>query len=292
MFEEDPQELRRRRLAWIIGSIIVIVLLAGGGWYWYQRSHTAAAGEEAVHATAPVPAASTAPEIAHPLPSEGSAAALPALNDSDQVVIDSLVGVLGKEPVAQYLVPQSVVRHFVVTVDNLPRHKLAVDLRPLKPTAGPAVTSTQGDITTLSDANFARYAGLVRVIQGADTKSLVVVYERLYPLFQQAYEDLGYPGKYFNDRLVETIDDMLAAPEVQGPIQLVQPKVFWAYADPALEERSAGQRLLIRMGPANERTIKAKLRAFRAAIIENPAQNQTPKQGQDQSQLPNQKQKR
>ena len=294
MFEDDPRELRRRRLAWTIGSIAVIALLAAGGWYWYVRSH-AAAPEEAVHATPPAPTAATAPEIAHPLASEGSAAALPALNDSDQVVIDSLVGVLGREPVAQYLVPQNVVRHFVVTVDNLPRHKVAVDLRPVKPTAGQTVTATQGDITTLSDANFARYAALVRVVQNADTRSLVVVYERLYPLFQQAYEDLGYPGKYFNDRLVEAIDDMLAAPDVPGPIQLVQPKVFWAYADPALEERSAGQKLLIRMGPANERAIKAKLREFRAAIIEHPAQNQAPQPNQNQNPTqsqPNQKQKR
>jgi hypothetical protein len=96
-----------------------------------------------------------------------------------------------------------------------------------------------------------------------------VVYERLYPLFQQAYEDLGYPGKYFNDRLVETIDDMLQAPEVAAPIQLVQPKVFWEYADASLESRSAGQKLLIRMGPANARLIKAKLRDFRAEIVKN-----------------------
>jgi len=37
-------------------------------------------------------------------------------------------------------------------------------------------------------------------------------------LFQQSYEDLGYPGQYFNDRLVEVIDDMLKTPDVQGPI--------------------------------------------------------------------------
>jgi len=42
-------------------------------------------------------------------------------------------------------------------------------------------------------------------------------YFKLYSLFQQSYEDLGYPGQYFNDRLVEVIDDMLRAPEVQAP---------------------------------------------------------------------------
>ena len=105
--------------------------------------------------------------------------------------------------------------------------------------------------------------------QGADVKALALVYQRLYPLFQQAYEDLGYPGKYFNDRLVEVIDQLLQAPEVPGPIALVQPKVFWEYADKDLESRSAGQKLLIRMGPANARVIKAKLREFRAEIVKN-----------------------
>ena len=47
----------------------------------------------------------------------------------------------------------------------------------------------------------------------------VALYARLYPLFQQAYEELGYPGRYFNDRLVEVIDDLLATPEPTGPVR-------------------------------------------------------------------------
>ena len=43
--------------------------------------------------------------------------------------------------------------------------------------------------------------------------------------------------------------------------------MFYTFADPALEGRSAGQKLLIRMGPANARIIKAKLREFRAEIV-------------------------
>jgi hypothetical protein len=62
------------------------------------------------------------------------------------------------------------------------------------------------------------------------------------------------------------IDHLLQAPEVSAPIRLVQPKVFYEYADTDLESRSAGQKLLIRMGPANSRAIKAKLREFRAEI--------------------------
>jgi hypothetical protein len=266
MWEEELEDIARRKVAWLAG-IVIVALLAIGGWYWYVGRQHVAAPAPAPAPPAPAPAASAEGQIEHPLPAEtGGAAALPALNDSDTVVHDSLVGVLGRGAVEQFLVPQNIVRHIVVTVDNLPRHRVAVDLRPVKPTPGQPVTSSQANMTTLSESSFARYAPLVRVVQGADMRSLAVVYERLYPLFQQAYEDLGYPGKYFNDRLVEVIDHLLQTPEVPAPIPLVQPKVFWEYADPDLENRSAGQKLLIRMGPANARVIKAKLREFRAEI--------------------------
>jgi hypothetical protein len=183
-------------------------------------------------------------------------------------VHDSLAGLLGQQSVQQFLLPENIVRHIVVTVDNLPRKKVAVDLRPIKSTPGEAVVSSQGDVTTLSETNFARYAPFVHLVESTDPKTLATVYFRLYPLFQQAYEDLGYPGRFFNDRLVEVIDHLLASPEPQGPIQLVQPKVFYQFADSHLEELSAGQKLLIRMGPANERSLKAKLRALRAELVQ------------------------
>jgi Protein of unknown function (DUF3014) len=266
MWEEELESVARRKVAWLI-AIVIAAALAVGGWYWYGARQHAAAPAPAAPPAPPAPV-STEGQIAHPLPAEpAGAAALPALNDSDQVARDSLVGVLGRAAVEQFLVPQNIVRHIVVTVDNLPRHRVAVDLRPVKPTPGQTVTSAQGDMTTLGEANFARYAPLVRVVQSTDVRALAVVYERLYPLFQQAYEDLGYPGKYFNDRLVEVIDQLLQTPEVPAPIPLVQPKVFWEYADADLENRSAGQKLLIRMGPANARVIKAKLREFRAEIV-------------------------
>ena len=265
MWEEDFEASARRKVAWLIG-VVAIVALAVGGYYFYSTRH-------ATPAPAPVPVVAPAAsdsgegQIAHPLPGDAGTAALPALNDSDQVARDSFAGVIGQAPVERFLVPQNIIRHIVVTVDNLPRRKVAIDLRPVKPTPGQTVTSTQGEQTILSPANYERYAPLVKVIENTDAKSLALVYERLYPLFQQSYEDLGYPGKYFNDRLVEVIDHLLQTPEPAGPLRLTQPKVFYEYADPDLESRSAGQRLLLRMGSQNERAIKAKLREFRAEIV-------------------------
>ena len=78
----------------------------------------------------------------------------------------------------------------------------------------------------------------------------MATYVQLYPLFQAAYQELGYPNGYFNDRLIQAIDDMLAAPDVAAP-KLAQPKVLYEFADPALENLSAGQKILVRMGPEN-----------------------------------------
>jgi hypothetical protein len=50
-------------------------------------------------------------------------------------------------------------------------------------------------------------------------------------------------------------------------VHLVQPSVLYRYADERLEKLSAGQKLLIRMGPANAAVIKAKLREIQAELL-------------------------
>jgi hypothetical protein len=266
----DTEESFRNKAIWWSAAAVIVVIAGIGAYYRYSAQQA----PEPVKETHPPPAPAANTEnggIQHPVPATAESAALPSLNQSDQVVRDSLAGMFGQNAITQFLVPENIVRHIVVTVDNLPRKKVAVDLRPVKPTPGETVVSGQGDITTLSTANYARYTPFVRVVEAADPKTVATVYFHLYPLFQQAYEDLGYPGKFFNDRLVEVIDHLLAAPEPQGPIELVQPKVFYQFADPKLEDLSAGQKLLIRMGPANERSLKAKLRDLRAELVRGGA---------------------
>jgi hypothetical protein len=53
--------------------------------------------------------------------------------------------------------------------------------------------------------------------------------------------------------------------------------VFYQFADPKLEDLSAGQKLLIRMGPANERNLKEKLRDFRAELVKSGPGEGAPK---------------
>jgi hypothetical protein len=275
----DPEESFRDKAIWWSAGIVIAGAIAIGVYYRYYSPAPAPAPQP--QALAPQPAAvAPAPAIQHPIPSaaEQQGPPLPALDQSDPLVRDSLIGLLGKPAVAKFLVPHRIVRDVVVTVDNLPRRKVAPELRPLQPTAGDTVVDNQGGSTFLSEQNYARYAPLMDVVRSVDPKALAAIYFRLYPLFQQAYENLGYPGKYFNDRMVQTIDSLLATPDVQGPIALIRPKVFYQFADPKLEALPAGQKLLIRMGPQNAAIVKDKLQQFRAAITANPPPQVAPSQ--------------
>jgi hypothetical protein len=200
------------------------------------------------------------------------------VGESDGVLAEALQGFFGAPAVQAWLVPDEVARRFVATVDNLPRNVPLEKRRPLRsPAESMVVDRTVEDASagteriTLSARNAARYDAAVALLARADAAQLATLYRRFYPLLQQAYQDLGYPDRYFNDRVVEAIDDMLRAPEPAGPVILVQPKVLYEYEDASLERLSSGQKLLLRMGPAHARAVKSKLRELRA-LIATPAQ--------------------
>ncbi len=254
----------------MIGVAAAVVVIAAGTWYYLQSRHS-----EAPHVTAvqPPPAAPEEPAIEHPVPAAGESAAngpLPALADSDAPLSEALANIAGAAAVKDYLLPEGIIRRLVVTIDNLPRQKVAVQKRPIGPVSGSFVADGDELHATLDAQNYVRYQPLVAVLGKLDTRRLTAVYIRFYPLFQQAYQDLGYPNGYFNDRLVQVIDNLLATPQPAGPIVLVRPNVMYTFADPSLESRSAGQKLLIRMGPDNAAVVKAKLKELRSAITAAP----------------------
>jgi hypothetical protein len=193
---------------------------------------------------------------------------LPPLSQSDTETWTAASEIFGSPMIDSLLVRSGVIRRIVVTIDNSPRDKIAMRVRAVHATPGRfAVAGEEGDYA-LSEDNFARYKNLVAWVDGVDAGKVVSLYQRYYPLFQQAYEELGYPGQEFNARVIEVIDDFLTAPAPAGPIPLARPHVLYQYADPDLEGRSAGQKALIRMGSSNAAVIKAKLRQLRAGIIE------------------------
>ena len=285
----DAPEFRPRR-EMPIGAIVAFVLVLLGtaylGWRWYQQQMLAdpvpvAAAPNDAPAPPPPPAPPSAASAEPQNPMDALAppdAALPKLPDSDARVTKALIELFGGKNVAAYMHPDGIVRRFVTTVDNLAREQAPPSAWPVLPTGQRFITDgQQGQVQTIAANNAARYNAVVLLAESVDPAKAAAVYAKLYPLFQQAYEELGYPGRYFNDRLIAVIDHLLQAPEPKGPVEVrlvevkgdvpsTRPWVRYEYADPKLESLSSGQKIMVRMGPENERKVKTSLRGLRQQI--------------------------
>ena len=261
-----------------IAALALLALVLGAGAIYFFWPRTVPLPRQTVPtppAANPAPPAEPEPAIKHPVdkipvPSATDngrlQTALPALDSSDIVAKDVIETILNGDSYLRLLTPNEIIRHIVATIDNLPRKTMAAGIRPVMPVPGTFATTNAAHGVLVAGDNAGRYTAYVKAAESIDSKRLVQFYVRLYPLFQQAYVELGYPDGYFNDRLIGVIDHLLAAPEPKPPVRLSQPKIMFEFADPDLEELSAGQKILVRIGIENELRLKAKLRDVRRAL--------------------------
>jgi hypothetical protein len=261
--------MERQTSAWLIPLLLAIGVAGALYYYWLQTNEPV---REAPPPPPPVveqPAEMPAP--VHPMPQPDvdqqerpELVPLPPLDQSDDYFKLALGDIFG-DSIESMLASSGMIERIVATVDNLPRPQVAERVRPLGRLGGQFVVDGQDDSGEfhINDSNYGRYDVLVGVVANADLNELAEVYRRFYPLFQSSYEALGYPNGYFNDRLVEVIDHLLATPDIDDPVLLVRPHVLYEFADADLQSRSSGQKLLLRMGSAHRSRIKQALREFR-----------------------------
>ena len=252
-----------------IGAAVVAI---GVATWWYLRPPPAAD----IDPPPPQRTAPPAPEQSgplYPLPPvdevdrPADVVELPPLADSDSYFSLALTDLFGPG-LGDYLVDEALVEKVVATIDNLPRRRVAERIRPVSRLAtGFAVDEQAETGFTIAAGNAERYRPLVMLLARSDPDDVYATYVRFYPLMQDAYVDLGYPEGYFNDRVVEVIDHLLATPQPDGPLELVRPNVLYEYADPELEGLSAGQKLLLRMGSENAGHVRRALRELRERIV-------------------------
>ena len=264
-----------------VAALSLAVAAALGGYALYRSAPGATRSEPTVVSTGPYSASAPsvpASQIQHPLQLPAGLPPLPAENKTEAYVEDRLIDLLGRQAVLSMVNTSHFVANFVATVDNLPRESASSMVWPVKPAPERFLVEQVDGASVISPKNADRYAPMVNLLETLDANSAVALYRHLYPLFQQAYESLGYPGKYFNDRLVAVIDHLLQTPEPAGPIRLTltevkgpvpstRPWVRYQFAEANLEACSAGQKLLMRMGLAQERRVKTRLAEFRQQLV-------------------------
>jgi Protein of unknown function (DUF3014) len=265
-----------KRTGYAAAGAVAIGLLALVLYLWRKDAAPSPAPLEPSAPVAATPAVPppTAPETAIHYPIDAELAAPSAKPFDWQTALSEL---FGASTVQSMFRLDEFPRRLAATVDNLGRSQATAILWPVNPASGRFKVEGHDGAEFISADNGLRYTPYVLLLERLDARQAMAVYTRIYPALQHAYEELGYPKGYFNDRLVQVIDQLLATPEsdaplrvqlapINGPVRPARPWVLYQFADPSLESLSAGQKILLRMGPANERRIKAKLAEVRRLV--------------------------
>ncbi|HEX2542023.1 MAG TPA: DUF3014 domain-containing protein [Caldimonas sp.] len=262
-----------------VAALIVIVAGAAALWSWQRRT------PPAIPPIAEQPPSTALPQ-APSLPPAASAVrypidvAAPASSASDPSSV--LMDLFGRRTLLSMFHLDDFPRRFAATLDNLGRSSAPAGVWPVMAPAGRFLTEQSNGGEIISADNSLRYTPFVLLVETVDMAQAVDAYRRLYPLLQRAYEDLGYPSRYLNDRVIEVIDLLLATPSldapakvhlptIKGPLRPERPWVTYQFDDPALESLAAGQKILLRMGPANQQRMKVKLAEIRRLLVDAKA---------------------
>ena len=188
---------------------------------------------------------------------------LPSLNDSDGFVIERLRALRNGAALLGLIADEQLIRKFVVFVDNISRHEFPQTDLPYRPIGidMPARELDQNLFLMETDAH-SRFDGFIDAMAAVETEQAFALYRLLRPLFQQAYAELGYRGRDFDDTLREAINNVLRATDTEGPYQLVKPSVMYLFADSELENADAVHKQLIRIGPRNSTLLMGRLAEF------------------------------
>ncbi|MGL4222796.1 MAG: DUF3014 domain-containing protein [Shewanella sp.] len=279
-----PQETSSSSNRFALIAIVLVILLSAGGYYYYSKDDSPKlipnapivlpeppSSEPLTLETPPEPETTTVvnetPAVTTPTdttvtPVEPQVPAeiVPSLPESDAFVHQKALAIINNNVVGSSLVNQDLIRQFVVFVDNLAQGELTRKVSPVK---GPEKLFTVSEITNkvyLNPESYHRYDAYATVIANMDQQSLMHTYKQLTPLFDEAFAELGYSNAKFNDRMLQAIKVMLAAPIIEEPIELSSISVNYRFVDPNLEALPSAQKLLVRMGPENTRKVKAALR--------------------------------
>lgn len=246
----------------VIAIGIVILLAAVGWWLWPGAPAPDAASEEPTEPVEePLAEPAEAAESTEPT-GEG----LPPLSDSDGVARDALRAAgADSGALAGALSREDLVRRFTAAVAAVSRGlEPRSQLRFLGPEEPFRVTEQERDLV-IDPRSFRRYDGVARAFGGLDAAAIGRRYERLEPLFEEAWRNLGETGD-FRAAVLQAIDLLVATPVPEPPIEVRDEVSAYAYVDETLQDLSPAQKALLRFGPDNQRIVRDKLQQIRGEI--------------------------
>ncbi len=193
---------------------------------------------------------------------------LPSLDDSDKLALEKASQLSWLPNYTTALISKDMLRNFVTFIDNLSKGNLATKFTPLKRPKQKFLVRESEQKLFLDETSYKRYTPYIDIINSLNIELALEHYQRLMPLIDEAYMELGYESGAFNQTLIDAIEMMLAAPVIRQPIELVAPSVMYKFKDQELEELPAAQKLMLRMGPDNTTQLRPKLQQIQITLSE------------------------
>lgn len=255
--EPPESDGRSGALVWTVAVVTAVAL--GAVIYFYFRPASPA---PTTNTPAPEAVAETAEEVASATKTPEN---LPSLDASDALVRDLIKGLSSRPELVTWLANEDLIRAFAGMIDNIAQGASPKSsLSDFTPDEGFRVTGA-GNTFSTDPQSFARYTRVAEAFASLDTVGVASAYQRLEPLCEAAYRDLGMEGT-FRHALERAIGRLLATPDVPADAPLTWNFVTYQYADDRLESLPAAEKQFLRMGPRNIAIVKNKLRELARAL--------------------------
>jgi hypothetical protein len=254
--ELPPESGRRTAVIWIGAAVAAAVAIGAVARWWTLDPDEPQA--------AAVPANASGTDVAMPPP-----VVLPPLAEMDPF-LRVLLGTLSSRPeLSRWLATDDLIRQMAMIVDRLSQGASpAKDLKVLTPEAD-FVIVPRGRGHSIDPASYRRYDGLAETVASLDAASVARIYRTIKPRLAEAYRALGRSESDLDTAVAVALDKLASTPTAPDPIAVREGKgATWAFVDPALEALDPAQKHLLRMGPANQARVQAKLKEIGAALKE------------------------
>jgi hypothetical protein len=268
--EPPPEPLPERRSRWLPLAAVLIVAVAVAVFIFIRN------GSKAPTPVADTSASPSATENAPPAASPAPRTALgrnpadvdvPALGLTDPVVRLLLKGLSSHPELATWLATDNLLRHGVAAVENVAAGRTPANhFRSVAPQGSFRVRPGGEEGMTIDPQSYARYNALAETISSLDAAGISTAYATLRPRMMEAYAELGHPDDNFDAVVERAIVQLLRTPVPPDGTTVAPGPVMFKYVDPQLENLSAAQKQLLRMGPANARLVQRKLREIALAL--------------------------
>lgn len=186
---------------------------------------------------------------------------VPPLQESDEFIVENV------EPSEKSLmIPIDIITNSVVFIDNFSRGELVSRFSPLLKPSQPFTVTNIDKAIVMQVESYQRYDKYAETVSRIDVDNFISLYQRLTPLIDQAYQDIGYPKGSFNNTLNKAITEVLDTPIIRYKIKLNAASVTYKFEDENLELLPDTQKLMLRMGPDNLQKVQQKLEEIQSEL--------------------------